>query len=255
MKGLGIAPYLERARELKIIPNFWLTREYLSIQDVELIIEGGLIWLQEDEWAVFPPLPLNHNDLSRVQPPDELLIWSDFVNYSVGELIQFLDWEYTYYSTNFFDMRGGKWEVFRKNSRKWPRRNEGCWTYTTDVPPVPEIKSLLIKWLDNKKDEEIADNESLIWFMFHGSNRAFLKRKSELVGVNIWDENGDWLIYRYCIADPEERFLDEFLRLLFYRSVPGRLVIDGGVLDNPGLERFKDKLNPIRKRPVYSRTT
>jgi len=33
------------------------------------------------------------------------------------------------------------------------------------------------------------------------------------------------------------------------------LVIDGGVLDNPGLERFKDKLNPIRKRPVYTRTT
>jgi len=29
----------------------------------------------------------------------------------------------------------------------------------------------------------------------------------------------------------------------------------GGVLDNPGLERFKDKLNLIRKRLAYSRTT
>jgi len=249
----GIDQYLERAHELKIIPNFWLTREYLSIQpNVKLETDGNFIWLQEDEWAVFPPLPLNRKDFSE-QPPKGLRIWSDFINYSVGEPIQFLDWEYTYCSTNFSDMRGGKWEVFRKNSRKWPRRNEGCWTYTTDVPPVPEIKSLLIKWLDNKKDEEIADSESLIWFMFHSSNRAFLKRKSELVGVNIWEENGDWLVYRYCIADPNERFLDEFLRLLFYQSFPGRLVIDGGVLDSPGLEKFKDRLNPVRKRPVYSR--
>jgi hypothetical protein len=251
----GIDQYLERAHELKIIPNFWLTREYLSIQpNIKLETDGKFIWLQEDEWAVFPPLPLNCKDFSE-QPPKGLRIWSDFVNYSVGEPIQFLDWEYTYYSANFFDMRGRKWEVFRKNSRKWPRRNEGCWTYTTDVPPVPEIKSLLIKWLDNKKDEEIADSESLIWFVFYGTNRAFLKRKDKLVGMNVWDENGDWLIYRYCIVDTEERFLDEFLRLLFYQSFPGKLVIDGGVLDNPGLEKFKDKLNPIRKRPVYSRTT
>jgi len=252
----GIDQYLARAHELKIIPNFWLTKEYLSIQkNMKLETGNGFIWLQEDEWAVFPPIPL-FDIFDTVKPSlPKLKIWSDFVNYSVGEPIQFLDWEYTYYSTNFFDMRGGKWEVFRKNSRKWPRRNEGCWTYTTDVPPVPEIKSLLIKWLDNKKDEEIADSESLIWFMFHGSNRAFLKRKSELVGVNIWDENGDWLIYRYCIADTEERFLDEFLRLLFYQSFPGRLVIDGGVLDNPGLKKFKDKLNPVQKRLVYSRIT
>lgn len=249
----GIDQYLERAHELKIIPNFWLTREYLSIQpNIKLETDGKFIWLQEDEWVVFPPLPL----FDTVKPSlPKLKIWSDFANYTIGKPFQFLDWEYTYAADDFFNMTGGKWKVFRKNCRKWLRRNEGCWTYTTDVPPVPEIKSLLIKWLDNKKDEEIADSESLIWFMFHGSNRAFLKRKSELVGVNIWDENGDWLIYRYCIADTEERFLDEFLRLLFYQSFPGRLVIDGGVLDNPGLEKFKDKLNPVRKRPVYSRMT
>jgi len=61
-------------------------------------------------------------------------------------------------------------------------------------------------------------------------------------------------MYRYCIADPDEPFLDEFMRLLFYqRNAAGKLVIDGGVLGRPGLERFKDKLNPVKKRPVYSR--
>lgn len=51
----GIDQYLERAHELKIIPNFWLTREYLSIQpNIKLETDGKFIWLQEDEWGSIP---------------------------------------------------------------------------------------------------------------------------------------------------------------------------------------------------------
>ena len=101
----GIDQYLARAHGLRIIPNFWLTREYLSIQpNIKLETDGKFIWLQEDEWAVFPPLPLNCKDFSE-QPPKRIRIWSDFVNYSVGEPIQFLDWEYTYAADVFNMMR------------------------------------------------------------------------------------------------------------------------------------------------------
>jgi hypothetical protein len=50
--------------------------------------------------------------------------------------------------------------------------------------------------------------------------------------------------------------LDEFVRYLFYtdREIlsKNKFINDGGTVGNSGLERFKDKLNPFRKRKVYS---
>ena len=57
----GIEEYLNQSRKMKIIPNFWLTEAYLKIQKVQTIINKKGIWIQEDEWAVFPPLPFNGN--------------------------------------------------------------------------------------------------------------------------------------------------------------------------------------------------
>lgn len=246
----GYEQYLERACQLNIVPNFWLSREYLSIQkDMELIKSEGWIWLQEGEWAVFPPLPTF--DSPGTLP--KLKIWSDFSNYTLGEKLEFLDWEYVYDANAFLNMRGQQWAVFRKNSRKWPNRNQDNWEYSSKPPDDWKIYELLRKWLEYRAEQEIADSESLVWFVFNGSRRRFLYRKGELLGINIWDENEPYLMYRYCIVDPEEPFLDEFMRWLFYCSVPNRLVIDGGVLDNLGLERFKDKLNPRQKRAIYSR--
>lgn len=252
MKPGEISQYLDRARELGVVPNFWLSKEYLSIQNAQLKTNGKVIWVEEDEWAVFPPLPLHSDTLQKEYCP-RLKVWSDFENFSVGERTEFLDWEYTYAANHFLDLSGGRWKVFRKNSRKWPRANEGRWSYTSYSPPCKgEIEKLLMKWLE-RRDGEIEDSESLLYFAFNGVLRGFLRRGRELVGMNVWDCNDPFLMYRYCIVDPEEPFLDEFCRLLFYQSVPGWVVIDGGCLGNPGLERFKDKLNPIKKRAIYSR--
>ncbi len=79
-----------------------------------------------------------------------------------------------------------------------------------------------------------------------------------MVGMNVWDENHLYINYRLCIVDPSERFLDEFMRYLFYTDPlimeQNKLVNDGGVLGNEGLKRFKDKMNPFSVRPVYSWT-
>lgn len=264
----AVDAYLKRASELRIVPNFWLTREYcLSIQDnISLETNGKVIWLQEGDWALFPPLPVKGQIYEGIENDcPSLKIWSDFENYSPGEKekAEFLDWEYTYDSSDFLDLSGSRWRVFRKNVRKWPRANkDNLWNYTPLSPKREEIERLLIKWLEHREEKTIHDDKSLEWFIFNGSRREFLylRRKDAsrdlLVGINVWDEYKSFpyrVIYRYCIVDPEERFLDEFCRLLFYRSLPGRYVIDGGTLGNPGLERFKDRLNPVSKRPVYSR--
>jgi len=260
----GILRYLNRAKDLQIIPNFWLSEGYLTKQsDVWLIDNGQLMWLQEGAWALFPPVEvegvepapccrlIGHPGL--LKDGQELFIWSDFENYSAGERYEFLDWEYVYDPRHFYNMEGGKWAVFRKNSRKWPKDKD--WEYNRAATPNKEVEALLVKWLDNKSEkEEIQDFDTMLNFLRNGERRGFLRYKNQLMGVNVWEYNGDYTMYRYCLTDPLEPFLNEFARLIFYLDVPPtKLVIDGGTLGNPGLERFKDKLNPIKKRPVYSK--
>ncbi len=250
--------YVNRAQQLGICPNFWLSIDYLRFQeDARLEENGQMMWVQEGDMAIFPPLPI-HGRLGDIVWPladgfQSIRIWSDFVNYSLGEPVEFLDWEYTYRSDNFADLRGGQWAVFRKNIRKWPKANP-LWEYTTDLPSEVSIHKLLLRWLDARPDAEIHDDTSLLQFVFEGRHRAFLREGGRLVGINVWDAYNDrYLMYRYCLADPEEPFLDEFLRHQFYQSHPHKIVIDGGSLGNKGLERFKDRLNPVRKREIFTK--
>ena len=63
-------------------------------------------------------------------------IWSDFDNLQLGGIndrkSQFLDWEYIFDPNSFKDLSGKKWEVFRKNIRKWPRNNPN-WVYSGHI--------------------------------------------------------------------------------------------------------------------------
>lgn len=244
---------------MSIKPNFWLSEEYLQAQDVTVRDNGELIWIEEGEWTLFPPLlsPLAPPDRYVVWPP--MKIWSDFPNFSIGRKMEFLDWEYTYHPSAFKEMKGGEWSTFRKNSRKWPRRNP-LWTHSQAPESRERAEDLLMRWLEGRPQERIQDQEALWHFIFSADTQSFVRREGELVGMNVWDaswyhEGSPYIMYRYCITDPHEPFLDEFTRLLFYREIcrDRDIVIDGGVLDNPGLERFKDKMNPALKRPVYSR--
>lgn len=249
--------YFKAAKKMGIIPNFWLTKEYLNIQDIEIKQVDGLIWIQEGEWAIFPPLPENpENQYNIIKKYPIMDIWSDFTNYSLGEPIEFLDWEYVYQSNNFKKMEGKKWGTFRKNIKKWPGKNKN-WEYNMESPTTQQINRLLINWLEGKNEEEIHDYESMLWFLHNGKNRSFLYCKGKLVGINVWDFNKQlnekYIMYRYCVTEPEEPFLNEFVRYLFYMGLKDSLVIDGGSLGNPGLERFKDKLNPVLKREIYSK--
>ena len=89
-----------------------------------------------------------------------------------------------------------------------------------------------------------------------GIEKKGLYKGEKLVALNIWDENYKYVNYRFCFVDHSEPFLDEFVRYLFYTDLwilsKNKLVNDGGVLGRPGLEKFKDRLHPFRKRKVYS---
>lgn len=253
--------YLELAEKRGIDPNFYLSEAYLNFSGAKTVEDNGWLRVLGDGWQVLPPLPIE-------DPPEAfqwegqhhgIRVWSDYF-YTPFPMIgsnQFLDYEYLFNSLSFNDLRGGSWEVYRKNVRKWPKSHEN-WSYSNTCDKN-QIDYLLADWLEARK-ETVQDIAVILQFVRKstpGVGRKFLFDSDyHLYAINVWDENYQYINYRFCVVRPGEPFLDEFARYLFYTDpeIQGKskLVNDGGVLDSPGLEHFKDKLHPMRKRKVYS---
>ena len=157
---------------------------------------------------------------------------------------------------------GGSWKVFRKNVRKWPRANPD-WKYVSknqlNEDNHSQVISLIVCWLMGK-ESECQDADLLSDYAYlsphPGIQNKYLIQGDKVVGINAWDENWEYINYRVCMVDKSQPYLDEFMRYLFYTDPDIRTkekwVNDGGVLDNPKLEKFKDKLNPLIKKTIYS---
>lgn len=246
VKSNSPTSYLLKMEWFKLRPTFWTSEAYLTCVPVTSFRFNGSNWLEDKEGVcLFPPITdQGKYDLSVPSwaiPSDQF-----------REDFSFLDWEYIYCPENFLDLSGSKWEVFRKNSRKWVKSNP-YWTYCSLKDWGKSSESLLIKWLENKIEEKIHDGEVMLEYLSQGNGQIFgLWDKDRLVGFNCWDLNYRWVNFRYSFADPGEPWLSEFLRLLFYQSQYAKEVNDGGILDNPSLERFKDKLHPVEKNKIHS---
>jgi hypothetical protein len=250
-----ISLYLTLAKTNVVNPNFFLSIPYLTLCKAKCYMENNWVWLESDKWCLFPPLPIGRD----VTAYPNLKIWSDFSdmqpNYNKSE---FLDYEYIFSSIEFNNLSGGKWEVFRKNIRKWPKAHPN-WVYNEETDEG-QTELLLAEWFEFKK-EDVLDPELVIKFALSekmsGIHRKYLyDEEGALVAINIWDDNWKYINFRYCIINKEQPYLDEFARYCFYTDPDiqkfGKLINDGGCLGNAGLERFKDKLHPVRKREVHS---
>lgn len=249
-------PYLKRLKTLKIAPNFWCSDEYFQKagwQTFETENNRICVMTQENILAL-PPVELSGLS-AQISPYHE--VWADLPNYKPEKAQPvFLDYEYLYDPQNFVTMPGKKWAVFRKNSRKFPRRIYEQVDYRPIVN-IPGIEDLLSEWVDDITEDTIEDAEIMMKYVFGGEKRGGLYgiRTGHLYGMNIWDSNYQYLNYRYCICRPHFEFLSEHMRWLFYTTaaiLDSRLVNDGGTLGRESLKRFKDKLNPVAIRPVYS---
>lgn len=258
MTKISLSQYLNRAEELGIDPNFFMSEAYLSLSNVKILQRKGYVYLQDRHWCLFPPIPLG-SDLDRVEGIDR--IWATFLDemfvYDMKEY-SFLDYNYIFDPQQFTRMEGHRWETFRKNSRKWIKLNAE-WTYSHVRPAAAEAGLLIAEWL-GRKQHDVHDGELLARFAYFEESlpiyRKYLYRGKELVAINAWDENWKYINYRVCFVKQGEPFLDEFVRWLFYTDpeIIGmrKLVNDGGTLGNKGLEAFKDKMNPDSKYRIYS---
>lgn len=251
--------YLELLQERSVTPNFWCSDEYFRLAALEeLYADGWFSIVDPDaEVIVLPPI---HEEKGFIPPtimgPGER-IWSDFPGYDPGHEFtkELLDLEYTYAPQDFQKMVGAKWSVFRKNCRKFPERVKGLLKLEY-VDAGPEHQSGILQLFNYwfAKQGEVQDSMAMTNFVFGGEHRKVLISEGKVWGLNVWDYNLSRINYRYCISYPDD-FLNEYMRWLFYTDGNREMLVnDGGVLDNPKLKAFKDKLNPISVREVYTWT-
>lgn len=241
----------------RINPNFFCSVPYWFAAGASPILNVDYIWIECDDVCLVPPIASPNSNL----PVD--FIWSDFPQWFPPDEenweTEFLDWEYVFNPWDFQNMSGGDWRKFRKNVKKWGKRNPK-WGYSQRLPPPlkNQIEDLLLEWLEKKS--ETAQDAEILYYLIMEPNipvmRKYLIKKDRLVGLNVWDTNFAFINFRVSITRQDEPYASEFIRWLFYTDSEvlshKKLVNDGGVLDNPNLEWFKDKMNPMRKRPVYS---
>lgn len=250
--------YLETLRKTEISPNFWCSEEYLKLAGAKIYYneERNAIWPELDEFCLLPPLttiPVPAASFEFYPLP----IWSDFNQFKSFGSCEFLDWEYIYDPTNFVAMEGKNFSSFRKNVRKLPSRTQLQLEYKW-ITGVPEdsVWTMFFSWVKNHGVENLQDSDLIEKYLVCGQDRKGLWMGDKLVGINIWDDNWKYVNFRYHFYDPNEPFLSEYLKRLFYIDMlslnKGKLVNDGGTLGNPNLEFFKDRLNPIIKRKVFT---
>ena len=240
--------YLITMKNNQILPNFWMSEEYIEKSNMKAIQETvqGFKEPEEDRWF-FPPL--NSEGRLLLSEP----YYAGFPKKEPLEGEQFLDYQFVYDPEDFLTMEGKRWGVFRKNIRKYPRRNPGTLAYQ-EIGATHEqaVETLLLAWTEGK---ELYDPDVLVLYAFQGENRWGLFLNGKLVGLNIWDENDTYVNYRYCI-DYGTPFLQEHLRWRFYtHSViqeKKKLVNDGGSLGSQALHKFKLKLNPVAVYKIHS---
>jgi hypothetical protein len=243
--------YLELIKNKNILPNFFVSEAYLSQIDFKWVNFQDWIWVEDSTGlCIIPPIhPIKTNDFPVKN------IWAGFVNYPSKEKewdVEFFDWQYIFNPSDFINMSGGRWETYRKNSKKWNQHK----TIQISQEFNPDT-DLLADFVELRK-QNFMDVEWAIECFLNADLpvfRQYIYENSELKAVNIWDENHKLINYRWCFCR-NEPFLSEFARLCFYRQPQilnsDKLVNDGGSLGFSGLETFKDKMNPEAKYKIFT---
>jgi len=230
-----------------------LNRIFQKADFIEYQYNGVVYIADPDRRNILPPISKGG------QFPVNVPVWADLGKYSPkGLKAKFLDYEYVYDPNSFIDLSGSKWKVFRKNIKKFSKRYHLKTFYRTDFNKQ-QIYNFVEEWADEIKWDEVQDAKVMLKYAYNGHNRkALINQDGKIIGLNIWDCNFKYINFRYCLC-LNMPFLSEYMRYLFYTNITTSditggpvLVNDGGTLGNPGLKTFKNKLNPIKTRKVFS---
>jgi hypothetical protein len=253
-----ISFYLQWMIKKGHIPNFWCSNIYILTKCllgewkyVDEVLSGFKI-ADEDIWAL-PPMKECANNIDFIPG----VAWAEFLDFIPLNTSKVLDRQYIYDPNKFIKMEGGEFQVFRKNVKKFPRRNMGVRErYLSPEELYKETEKILLEWAGNK---QLYDIDTFIRLCFYSPYRQGIFLKNELVALNIFDGWQENIFYRICIHKPLE-YLNEYSRATFYKAMTiygnnihsNLIVNDGGDLDNENIAKFKKKLCPKEIKLCYT---
>lgn len=258
-KEVPFSVYLARLESLGIAPNFWCSEEYIDAANWSTLCSPtDTLWVVDEEYNIMlPGIGMDSGEygfwagFSELLPPKEN-----------AEIWDFLDYEFIYMPSRFLSIEGPEWSASRKNMR-WAVQDAGepLWLQNASLFAEKDtyIETFFGEWMEANESTEIYDPEVLVKYIYAGRNRLFLRglTSGKVYGIIAWDDNFKYINFRYCLVLPNIRGLSDLARITFYRYIarlfPEKLVNDGGSLGNPGLERYKKRLNPITINSIYSR--
>jgi len=250
--------FLKKIEEWGLNPNFWMSEEYFIHAGFEEVHERDYVGIRDkDKKWIFPIINSENKSMCLFTM---LGFWADFMkennlDYAFNGF-SLLDYNYIYDPEHFISLytTGKKWRLWNKNIKRFTDTipNYRLLKYKKTKPDL----AVLIKWLENREEDEIHDDTVLINYFTNplSDNCKGVFLDDELIGINIWDENYKYINYRYTFHDPGHPFLSYYLRWRFYLDMipKKKLVNDGGTLGKDSLKFFKDHLNPVKVHKIYS---
>ena len=242
--------YASRIQASQFLPNFWVSELYWHRAGWQAKVDPG-----EDNWMyvvdsdgeiMLPALDVLGN------PHPTLPYWASLIGMGGKST---LDANYLYHRVDREQLTGGRWRDLRKSLARVERELGGQLVLRPiGAGDLPQVTDMILSWAG---DRELYDPEILTQYLLQGPHLAVVRpNRQDVLGVVAWDSNYRFINFRYCVVDKSGPVgLDEYARYLFWQTIPNDTFInDGGGLDREGLHRYKQKLNPIHKFTVWSKS-
>ncbi len=245
--------YLKALRQMGQRPNFWCSSEYARRAGWrspagEIVLDV----FDADGVQMLPTLV----KLERKGNPGPYQInratrcWAGFA----GDSGRLLDFEFIYNPADFMDISGPRWKKVRKCIRQ-AKADLPCadLSYGNVYDSDSALNEFVYRWAIQNSTGTFYEPDVMESYMMEGESRLLLidphSPSRAAYALLIWDQNWQYINFRYCCVESGVRGLSDLARVKFMRWIhlyyPGRLVNDGGALDSKELFTYKTKLNPL----------
>jgi hypothetical protein len=243
--------YLDILEKFEIEPNFYCSAEYFQRAGWQETSTGGRNYILNEKGEIMlPPI----SDIGGFIIENH---WASLPEADWVETDNLLDYEFIYkplpLNQDFPDLPGPEYKTSRKNIRKFLQSYDPLYLSGTTGMDMTDI---IAGWLDSKEGEEIHDGETMMNYIENSTSKLYVFSGNRPVGLIIYDSNYKYINFRYCFVEKDMWGLSEYARLYFHMYAgifcPGKMINDGGSLDNENLHRFKKRLNPYKINKIYT---